>query len=293
MKGNKEVKISFWAAHLTTIVSVTLVLLIIGVIALAGISASRETERLRENLELSVITGDSVSDAQAASLMQRISGNPYVNTARLITREEALKAWTVQTGEDLEAVFGVNPLTPEIAITLKSTYASAQQIARIRSELSALPDVEGVAVPDTELVEGMNSNIATFSWILGGIAVVLIIISFVLINNTVHLAVYSRRFTIHTMQLVGATDGFIRRPLVLNNMLSGVLSGVLASGILAVTLLWGTEGAGVSAVTELIPWEWMAVVAAGLIVIGALICGLAAAIASTRYLRMDYDQLFR
>lgn len=292
MKGNKEVKISFWAAHLTTIVSVTLVLLIIGIIALAGIGASRETDRLRENLELSIVTTDSVSDAQAAALSRQIASNPYVNSIRVISRQEALDAWTRQTGENLEEVFGVNPLSPEIAITLKGEYASADKIAAIRNELSRLPQVEGVAAPDTELVEGMNSNIGTFSWILGGVAVVLIVISFVLINNTVHLAVYSRRFTIHTMQLVGATNGFIRRPLVLNNMLSGVLAGIFASGILAGTILWG-EGAGFPEITQFMPWGLTAIVAAGLIIIGALICGLAAAIASTRYLHKDYDQLFR
>ena len=292
MKENKEVKISYWASHLTTIVSVTLVLLIIGLMAFAGISASQETERLRGNLELNIVTTDSTTDAQAKTLLEKIRTQPYISSIRLISKKEALDIWTSQTGENLEEVFGVNPMTPEIAITLKSQYASPQEINRIKAVLSAVPGVEGIAVPETDLVEGMNENIQTFSWILGGVALVLVIISFVLINNTVHLSIYSRRFTIHTMQLVGATDGFVRRPLVLTNMLTGVVSGVLASAVLTGSLFW-LSGAGFEDIISLIPLPWAGGVAAGLIITGAIICSLAAAIASTRYLHKDYDKLFR
>lgn len=291
-ENNKEVRISYWARYLTTIVSVTLVLLIIGLMALIGVSADNEATRLKETLELSVVTTDSTTDAGAARLKETLDRQPYVNSTRLITKAEALRTWTEETGENLEELFGVNPLTPEIAITLKEAYTSPADIARIRTVISRMPDVEGVAVPDKELVEDMNRNIETFAWTLGGVALVLVVISFVLINNTVHLTIYSRRFTIHTMQLVGAENSFIRRPLMLQNMLTGVISGLIASGILALALA-GAAGTPLEELTSLVPWEAAGIIFAGLIVSGAVICCLAAVMATTRYLHRDYDQLFK
>lgn len=292
MKENKEVKISFAASHLTTIVSVTLVLLIIGLIAFSGIGASSETRRLKEKLELNVVTVDSTTDVRAAELAERIKTNPWAGNVRVIGKSEALRIWVEQTGENLEELFGVNPLSPEISVTLKNEYASSAQISAIKNYLSRLPDVEGVAQPDAEMVESMNANIEKISWILGSVALALIIISFVLINNTVHLGIYSRRFTIHTMQLVGATDNFIRRPLISSNMFSGTISGLIASGILLGALA-GADGTGIEDICSLISWEAAFIVCASLIAIGAVICAVAAWISSTRYLRKDYDRLFK
>lgn len=291
-QNNKEVKISYWAAHLTTVVSVTLVLLILGIIALITVSASTETRRLRERIELSAIMADSVSDTSAQQLAAKIRQQPYAANVRVITREQALKNWTADTGEDLQALFGVNPLSPEVSFSLKADYASPAKIAQISAQLSQEPGVETVAAPDTEMVAGMNRNIRTLAIILGVIALVMVIISFVLINNTVHLTVYSRRFTIHTMQLVGATNGFIRRPFVINNMLAGVMSGLVATLLLACVIMlspwFGLEGLG-----ELVPWGVFLCIAGGLVTVGAAICAGSASIATTRYLRKDYDELFK
>lgn len=292
MKEEKEVKISYWAAHLTTMVSVTLVLIIIGVIALVSLAAASETRRLKEKIEISVVLTDSCSDARADSLRKVIAAKPYARDARVITRAQALADWTRDTGENLEQLFGVNPLSPEVSFGVSADYASPKAIASISSQLSKLPYVAEISTPDSAMVEKMNSNIESIAIILGAIALVLIIISFILINNTVHLAIYSRRFTIHTMQLVGATDGFIRRPFVTSNLLAGTLSGLIASGLLAMALAVAPQAV---ATETSIPVSWIeyALVAAALVVIGGLICTVAAAISTSRYLHKDYDQLFK
>lgn len=292
MKHNKEIKISYWAAHLTTIVSVTLVLIIIGIIALVTVSAATETRRLRERLQVSVVMADNVGDSIAVNLAKEVATRPFALSVDVVTKDDALKNWKNDTGEDLEALFGVNPLSPEVAFTVKSDYASESALKKIENELKAMPGVESVALPDSTMVENMNRNIETFALVLGVIAVVMIIISFVLINNTVHLAVYARRFTIHTMQLVGATNGFIRRPFIINNMLSGLVSGLAASGIMAVALA-AAPGGGFTDVASYISWETYGIVAAGMVAAGVLLCGMAAWIATTRYLRQDYEDLFR
>ncbi len=287
MKNNKEVRISYWAAHLTTVVSVTLVLLIIGIIALITVSAASETRRLRERLEVSVVMADTVSNARAEALAKEIEKSPYALSVGVVSKEAALKIWKADTGEDLEAIFGVNPLSPEVAFTVKSGYSSEDSLRVIEKRISGL---EGV--PDSAMVESMNRNIERFSIVLGVIALVMVIISFVLINNTVHLAIYARRFTIHTMQLVGATSGFIRSPFVKSNMLSGLLAGLVASAIMAVALV-AAPGAGFDNVADYISWPVYGVVAAGMIAVGVLLCGMAAWMATSRYLDKDYGELFR
>ncbi len=292
MKNNKEVKISYWAAHLTTIVSVTLVLIIIGIIALISVTATSETRRLREKLEVSVVMADTITDSVTKAISERIAAQPYALSVKMITKDEALKNWKNDTGEDLEALFGVNPLSPEITFSVKSDYTTETELKKIEEYVAAIPGVEGVALPDSVMVENMNRNIERFALILGVIALVMIIISFVLINNTVHLAIYARRFTIHTMQLVGATNGFIRRPFVNNNMLSGLIAGILATGLIALALA-AAPNAGFNNVSEHISWEMFAIVGCSLIVAGVLLCGIAAWVATSRYLHQDYDELFR
>lgn len=292
MKQQKEARISYWAAHLTTIVSVALVLIIIGVIALISLAAAAETRKLKEQIELSAVMTDSATNAQADSLARVVAAMPAVKEAKAITKEEAINEWKADTGEDLQSLFGVNPLSPEVTFSLKAEYTSKAEIDRIVAAVARMNGVQEVAAPDSAMVDAMNTNIEKAAYILGCIAIVLLVISFVLINNTVHLTIYSRRFTIHTMKLVGATGGFIRRPIVGNNLLSGVLAGVLASAVLAVGMA-GAPELGFGYLDRIVPWWEFAIVAGALVLIGALICTIAATAATNRYLRRDYDELFK
>lgn len=291
MKANKEVKISFWATHLTTIVSVTLVLILVGIIALITFSSQNETRRLRERLEANIVMSDTTSDEEAAALTKEISTEPYVLEAGMISKAQALKDWKTETGEDLEELFGVNPLSPEIYFRIKADYSSPDSLKNISQRLKQLPGVSDVAMPDSTMVTAMNENIQNLSIILGIIALVMVFISFVLINNTVHLAIYARRFTIHTMQLVGGTNSFIRRPFVKNNMIAGLISGIIASAITAISLA-AAPNSGIDDVARYISWGLYACVAGGMIIAGVLICGVAASIATSIYLKKDYDELF-
>lgn len=290
MKENKEVKISFWASHLTTVVSVTLVLVLVGIIAVIWTGATAETRRLKERIELNAIMADSISDEAALQLSRRLKSEPYVKTVKFISRDQALKNWTSDTGEDLSELYGVNPLSPEVSFTLQADWSTSQNIETIRKKLTAMPEVESVGLPDVAMVDSMNRNIGGLTLVLGIVAAVMLVISFVLINNTVQLTIYSRRFTIHTMQLVGATNGFIRRPIILSNMLGGLISGVLASALTAGLLLCAPRiGLGI---VSAIGWQSLAVTGAGMIALGMLLCALAAWIACNRYLRKDYEELF-
>ncbi len=289
---NKEVKISFWASHLTTIVSVTLVLLLVGIIAMVWVGANNETRRLREQVELCAVLADSVGNARANDIGMLISKEPFSKKVVVISKEQALKNWTADTGENLSELYGVNPLSPEVSFTLKADWNTAARIDAIKKSVAAIPGVESVDAPESEMVEAMNTNIAGMTMVLGIIAAVMVVISFVLINNTVQLTIYSRRFTIHTMQLVGATDGFISRPVVMNNALCGMVAGLLSSVLLGSAVAFAPYF-GISDVTSIVGWETFGVIAGGMILLGMLLCSVTAWIATARYLRKDYDELFR
>lgn len=292
MKPQKEVKISSWAAHTTTGVSVTLALLTLGLIAVIWIAATSESRRMMESIEISVVMADSISDDRAGSIRDAIAKTPYAQNVRLITKDEALENWKEATGEDLEEVFGVNPLSPEVSFTVAEGYASASAISGIKKRMSEIPGVAEVGTPDSRLIEAMNDNLSRLTLGFSVLAAIMLVISFVLIGNTVRLSIYSKRFTIHTMQLVGATDSFIRRPFVVSDAMVGALSGIVAGGILCAVLAL-CDRIGLPELDRLVGWSWMGAVCVGLTVGGAVICGSAALLATTRHLRQDYGELFR
>ncbi|MDE5813072.1 MAG: permease-like cell division protein FtsX [Muribaculaceae bacterium] len=291
MKPQNEVKISNWAAHTTTGVSVSLALLTLGLIAMIWIAATSESRRVMERIEISVVMADSVGDNRAKAICEGIEKTAFAQNVRLITRQQALDNWKEATGEDLERVFGVNPLSPEVAFTVTAEYSSVKGMEGIRKSLSAVEGVAEVGTPDSHLIEVMNANIRRLTLAFTILAAIMLVISFVLISNTVRLSIYSKRFTIHTMQLVGATDAFIRRPFIQSNALVGAISGLLAGGVLCgVVAFSGRMGMDL---TSLIGWNWMGILLIGLIAGGALICAFAALLATTRHLRQDYGELFK
>lgn len=292
MKEEKEFKISYLAGHATTIISVTLVLLLVGVIAMITVSAHRETRRIREGVEISVIMRDEVTDNSAKQALKQIRQFPFVKDPKFISRQEAMNQWISDTGENLVELFGVNPLSPEIEFTVPEEYSGPDALKTVINKVKKVKGVAEVVVPDAAMVETMNHNIETMSIVLGIVALVMLIISYVLINNTVRLTIYSRRFTIHTMQLVGATGEFIARPVVGNNMLAGIISGALASGIMALFMLVTPQYFGED-FADFLGWADYAWISIGLVGGGALICGLASWLATRRYLNRDYTELFK
>ena len=292
MKPQKEVKISSWAAHTTTGVSVTLALLTLGLISLIWIAAESESRRMMEKIEISVVMDDNVGDDRALAICDAIANTRFAQNVRYISRQRALENWKETTGEDLEHVFGVNPLSPEVTFTVAAEYSTVAGIESIKKSVSAVDGVAEVGAPDSRIIETMNSNIKKLTIGFIVVAVIMLLISFVLISNTVRLSIYSKRFTIHTMQLVGATDGFIRRPFIATNALVGVVSGLLAGGLLSAALAAGGR-LGFEQINSLIDWKWMGIVDFGLIAGGALICALAALLATTHHLHQDYSELFK
>lgn len=282
--------ISTFSAQITATISVALVLLLIGIIAMLGIAAHSITRNIKENIGFDIVLTDTATDAEVNQLKSKWTASPYTASVRYYSKEDALMNWEEETGENLMDVLGINPFSGELEVKVKADYASSDSINKIITPLKSLPYVHEVNV-HTELVDSINRNINSVSLILIIITCALLFISFALINNTVRLTVYSRRFIIHTMKLVGATGSFIRRPFINANVVSGIVSALIASAILAGTLyyLQGIDSGIASAIT----WPQAACVFAGILVIGIVICAVAALFATNKYLRLDYDDMFR
>lgn len=266
-------------------------LVLTGAICLLGLTADNTAREVKEQQQVSLIMADDISNEQADSIMNVLKTRPYVHSISMITKEQALADWNATTGDHVEEIAGYNFFTPEISMSLKSEYTSAAKSAEVEKELAKVTGVDEVAMPDNEVVTSMDSFFTRAMWILLVVAVAMIAISFVLINNTVLLTIYSRRFTIHTMQLVGATRGFICRPFVLRNLGAGVVAGVLASAILGgfIGFIRKTQ---MPELNNYLSTAETIGVCAGLVIAGGLLCALSAFIATTRYLHKDYDELF-
>lgn len=286
----KKSKISYINTNITSIISVALVLLLLGMGAMLGLFARSAAERVRANIGFDVSMSDTASDSQVLAMKRLLSTAPYTASVRYVSKEEALMYWQQETGEDLMKVLGFNPLTAEFEVHVRPQYAEVDSLGAIEAALLRIPGVDVVQV-HRDRVEAISRNISNVVAVLGVVALALLAISFALINNTVRLTVYSRRFLIYTMKLVGATPGFIRRPIVISNIINGVIAALVATLALSVGLFYidKAEGGWSALVTPVEVW----CVYGGLMVAGAVLCGIGALLASNKYLRLDYDELFK
>lgn len=285
----KKSKISYFSANVTPIISVSLVLLLLGVVSIIGLAAHSLTGYVKEHIGFDVVVAENVSQQEIDGLKQMFMKAPYTSSVKYISKEDALRAWEEDTGENLMEVIGVNPLSAEFEVHVKAHYVSVDSLNKIESALKANKSIESVKM-HKDVVERINSNLRSVMLVLSVVLVVLVIISFVLINNTVRLAVYSRRFLIHTMKLVGATHGFIRRPFVMTNVLNGVVASLIAMLLLG-ALLYYVIGVNHDYMS-LVSLEQLLMVFGGMLIAGVLMCAVAATFATNRFLALNYDELF-
>ena len=231
-KGEKKkIKRRLTGAYLSSVISISLVLLLIGTAAALILNAGRVSNYFKENIQISLLCGPNVTEAQAASCASRIDSLPFVRSTELIGKAQGETELKEMLGEDFLSVFETAPIPVSINVGLKADYVSADSLSRIIPVLQAFPEVEEVESRQS-LVEALNRNLSGISAVMGVFILLLLFISFILIGNTVRLSLYARRFTIHTMRLVGATRAFIRRPFMLSALVQGLVSGLITCGAL-------------------------------------------------------------
>lgn len=282
--------ISIISAQLTSTVSVALVLLLLGTIALLGIAADSVKRSIQESMGFNIVLADSISQSQLNRLKSVCQPSEAIASQRYVSAEDALQQWRAQTGDDLMEILEVNPFSSEIEVKVKSAYSSTDSIEKLAAPLRTMPGVSEITVP-TQMVDSINHSLRTLALVLTGVAALLLLISFVLINNTVHLAIYARRFTIHTMKLVGATASFIRRPFIVSNVTCGIIAALIADIILTALLAYAHTLS--PEIHKAIGWTQAAGVFIGVLLAGIIITAAAALFSTNKYLRSDYGDMFR
>lgn len=289
MARKRANRISTFGSQLTAIVSVTLVLLILGILAVIGIAGRSGADQLKRNLGFIVKVDRNAADTQINRLKQIFNTSPYVSSYIYSSSEEILEAESKYLGEDLASLLDVNPYGAEFDVKVSPQYASVDSIESLAVRLAEDESVDRV-LTESSMIAAVNSTLGRASWLLLAVAVALLVISIVLINNTVHLSVYSRRFVIHTMKLVGATGGFIRRPFIRAGAINGLISAIIASLLLVAMLAYSANIDPLLA--SCFSVGLCVIVVAGMIIVGVLICTVASLFATNHYLKANYDEMF-
>ena len=287
---NKNNSVSYFDMQfITSSISTTLVLLLLGLVVFFVLAAHNLSIYVRENINFSVLISDDMKEADILKLQKRLDKEPFVTQTEYISKKQALKEQTEAMGTDPEEFLGYNPFTASIEIKLHSDYANSDSIAKIEKLIKKNTNIQEVLY-QRELIDLVNENIRNISLVLLTLAVVLTLISFALINNTIRLAIYSKRFLIHTMKLVGASWGFIRRPFLRRNIWSGVLAGIMADAILMGAAYWlvSYEPELIRVITP----EVMLLVSGSVLVFGIIITFLCAYLSINKYLRMKASTLY-
>lgn len=268
---------------ITSSISTTLVLLLLGLVVFFVLAANNLSVYVRENINFSVLISDDMKETDILKLQKRLNNEPFVKETEYISKKQALKEQTEAMGTDPQEFLGYNPFTASIEIKLHSDYANSDSIAKIEKLIKRNTNIQDVLY-QKDLIDAVNENIRNISLVLLALAVMLTFISFALINNTIRLAIYSKRFLIHTMKLVGASWGFIRRPFLKRNIWSGVLAAFIADTILMGAAYWlvSYEPELIRVITP----EVMLLVSGAVLVFGVVITFLCAYLSINKYLRM-------
>ena len=289
MKAKRNSVSYFDMQFITSSISTTLVLLLLGLVVFFVLGAHNLSVYVKENINFSILISDDMKESDILKLQKKLDKEPFVKETEYISKKQALREQTEAMGTDPQEFLGYNPFTASIEIKLHSDYANSDSIAKIEKKIKRNTNIQEVLY-QKDLIDAVNDNIRNISLMLLGLAVILTFISFALINNTIRLTIYSKRFLIHTMKLVGASWSFIRRPFLRRNFWIGVLSAVIADAV-----LWGAAYWLVSYEPELIRGitpEVMLLVSVAVLVFGVLITWLCALLSINKYLRMKASTLY-
>ena len=276
--------------YISTVFGIAMVLSMIGLLGLILVEANNLSRYVKENIVLNIFVDDAAHETDVLQLQKQIEGNVMVKQTQYVSKELAARNLQKDLGEDFVKFLGYNPLSQSLDVYLKAQYANNADIEKFKAELLKNPLVKEVKYQKS-LVDQMNENITTISLIILVFAGIFVLLSVALINNTIRLAIYSQRFLIKSMQLVGATKGFIRKPF----MLYGICHGLLG-GLIAILILIGTLSLAYKEIPDLIilrNYTEFGLIFVAILGIGVFISGFSTFLAVNKFLRLKIYNLYR
>jgi cell division transport system permease protein len=277
------------ASYITSVVSITLVLYLIGLAGILILNAKKLSDYVKENIGISVYLNDDAREVDIFSLQKTLDAKKYVKETRYITREKAAEEFQKELGEDFVDFLGYNPLPSSIDVKLHASYANPDSFAVLEKEFRTYPQVADVAY-QKDLVYAVNLNIRKISLAILIFSILLFLIAITLINNTIRLTVYSKRFIIRTMQLVGAHNFLIRRPFLIKGITQGVVAALFAMFLLTATI-FGVEKQ-LEGLFSFQDFQILGIIFAFILLIGLLIAWFSTLLSVNKYLNMKTDNLY-
>lgn len=276
-------------AYLSSVISISLVLLLVGVASMLLVNAKGVSDYFKENMQISVMMKQNVTEEKVLQYMKKIETEDFIKSAEYISKEQGQLEMANMLGDDFLDVFEVSPIPASINVTLNAEYVSADSLEVVKNSLSTSSLVDEV-VYQPSLVDALNANLSKISLILAVFIGLLLFISFVLINNTVRLNVFARRFTIHTMKLVGATRSFIRAPFLVQSAFQGVFAAFVAIIVLIGLLFFVRSEFG--QLFEIFRLDLLLLVMAIVLVAGLLICLISTWFVVNKLVSLKKDELY-
>ncbi|OKS88008.1 cell division protein FtsX [Mucilaginibacter polytrichastri] len=278
------------AIYISTVFGIAMVLLMVGLLGLILVHANNLSRYVKENIVVNVYVDETTRETDVLQLQKQLDSHPFVKQTQYVSKELAARKMQKDLGEDFIKFLGVNPLSESIDVYLKAEHANNADIAAFKAELLKNPLVKEVNY-QAPLVDKMNQNLASITLIILVFAGIFVVVSVALINNTIRLAIYSQRFLIKSMQLVGATKSFIRKPFLLYGIWHGLLGALIA-----IIILVGTLYLAIRQIPDLVilqNYTEFGIVFLGVIGLGVLIAGLSTFLAVNRFLRLKIYDLYR
>jgi cell division transport system permease protein len=278
-------------SYAMSLVSIMLVLFLLGVFAIFMMHARKLSNHIKENLGFEIVMNSDVKEANILRLQKELDAMPAVKSTEYITKEEAISRLSQDLGEDFLNWLGneANPLLPSIDVRFHAAYANTDSIAVIESQLLENTDVKEVYYQKS-LIDLINNNIRKIATLLMIVSLILLFIAIALIRNTIRLSIYAKRFLVRSMQLVGATESFIRRPFLKSGVAQGFFGGLLADLLLVGILYWISKR-----IPDLMLIQDMTVIVAilvGVIVLGVILAWFSTRAALDKFLKADLDKLY-
>lgn len=285
----KKLKASLFSSYFTTTLSISMILFLFGLMGLLMINAQRLSDFVMENIGVTLILKDDAREVDVIKLQKNLEATNYIKSTRFVDKESAASELKNELGEDFVDFLGFNPLLSSIDVTVYAGYANPDSLAMLEKKLLTHPEIQEVYY-QRDLVKQLNSNVKKISFILFALSLLMFVIFTALINNTIRLSIYSKRFLINTMQLVGATRPFIRRPFIVKSAVHGIYGALIACFML-LAIFFSYQNEFKSFVDFQNPTS-LAVLIGGIFLIGILITVVSTYFAVNKFLRMKFDQLF-
>ncbi|HOI48144.1 MAG TPA: permease-like cell division protein FtsX [Prolixibacteraceae bacterium] len=285
----KRLKKRIFTSYVTSTVSITLVLFLLGLLVLILLNAGRLSEYVREKIGFTLVLHDDLREAEVKQLQRKLSVAPFVKETRYIDKEQAAQELTKELGEDFTGFLGFNPLFSSIEVKLFAPYTSSDSLAVLEKDLLSFPQVKEVFY-QRSLVSVINDNVQKVGFFLLVFSGLMLFVFVMLINNTIRISIYSQRFIINNMLLVGATRKFVRRPFVRKSILFGVYGAFFSNALLAGLMF--TYEKELSGVVDLEDLRMLGIVFLTVFVLGVILSWLSTRIAVNKFLKLKFDELF-